>query len=79
MQLLLPALTGLLLAASFPRFDQFYLAWVAFVPLLLYVNRSHSLKAAFLGGPIAGLLQNSMLLIWMQPVLARYGGISNGL
>lgn len=79
MLLLLPVLTGLLLAASFPRFDQFYLAWIALVPLILFVHRVHSIKAAFWGGLIAGLLQNSMLLIWMQPVLTRYGGISNGL
>jgi hypothetical protein len=40
MLLFLPALTGLLLVASFPRAGQGYLAWVAFVPLIAFVFRA---------------------------------------
>ncbi|MGD0100653.1 MAG: apolipoprotein N-acyltransferase [Acidobacteriota bacterium] len=76
---ILPALTGILLAASFPRASQAYLAWVAFVPLILFLSRAKSVKGALGGGFIAGLLEYFPLLIWMPPVLTRYGGLSHAL
>ncbi len=79
MQLLLPALTGLLLAASFPQFNQGYLAWVAFIPLLLFVFRAKSVAQALAGGFLAGILQLFPLLIWMPTVLAGYGGLPEAL
>ena len=69
MLLLLPALTGLLLVASFPRAGQGYLAWVAFVPLIAYVFLASTRLRAFLGGFVAAFIQLFVLLIWMPPVL----------
>lgn len=76
---LLPALTGLLLVASFPRADQGYLAWIAFIPQAFFLLRVKSIKAAFGGGFLAGFLEFFALLIWMPPVLAHYGGLSQAL
>jgi apolipoprotein N-acyltransferase len=73
---LLPALTGLLLIASFPRADQGYLAWIAFIPLSAFLFRIHSAKKAFSGGFILGFLQYFVLLIWIPAVLSHYGGLS---
>jgi apolipoprotein N-acyltransferase len=79
MQLLLPALTGIFLAASFPLADQGYLAWVAYIPLLLFVFRTRTSARAFWAGFAAGAIQLFALLIWMPPVLANYGGLSKAL
>jgi apolipoprotein N-acyltransferase len=76
MKLFLPVLTGILLIASFPRWDQGYLAWIAFIPLIIFVSRVEHVKGAFLGGFIAGFIQFFALLIWMPAVLVRYGGLS---
>ncbi len=73
---ILPALTGLLLAASFPRASQGYLAWIAFVPLIAFLCGAKSLRSALGGGFIAGFLESFPLLIWMPPVLTHYGGLS---
>lgn len=73
----LPVLTGLLLAASFPRFDQHYLAWIAYVPLLIYMIKAHSPARAFLGGYAAGAVQLFALLVWMPAVLSSYGDLSS--
>jgi len=74
MLLLLPVLTGLLLVASFPRFNQPYLAWIAFVPLIAFMVRTRKPVHAFWGGYVAGVVELFALLIWMPSVLERYGG-----
>ncbi len=76
---LLPALTGLLLAASFPRASQGFLAWIAFVPVILFLSQARSVTGAFVGGFIAGFLESFLLLIWVPLVLTRYGGLSGAL
>ena len=48
--LLLPALTGILEFASFPRLGLGYLAWIAFVPLLVFLLVSPGLGYAFAEG-----------------------------
>jgi len=73
MLLLLPVLTGLLLAASFPLCNQHYLAWIAFIPLIVFVLRVKSPVMAFWGGCIAGGIQLCILLVWMPVVLQQYG------
>ena len=75
MLLFLPALTGLLLVASFPRASHWYLAWVAFVPLIAFVFLSKTRIQAFWGGFAAGAVENFILLIWIPPVLMHYGGL----
>jgi apolipoprotein N-acyltransferase len=79
MQMLLPVLTGLLLVAAFPRIDQGYLAWVAFVPLIVFVAKTNSCARAFWGGFLAGVVELFGLLIWIPPVLAQYGGLTPAL
>jgi apolipoprotein N-acyltransferase len=77
MKFVLPILTGILLIASFPRIDQGYLAWIAFIPLIAFVSRVQSVKGALGGGFITGFIQFFVLLAWMPAVLIRYGGLSS--
>jgi apolipoprotein N-acyltransferase len=76
MMLFLPALTGILLIASFPQFDQGYLAWVAFVPLIAFVSRAKTVAGAFFGGFAAGIISLFFLLNWVPAVLRNYGGVA---
>jgi apolipoprotein N-acyltransferase len=78
-QLILPALTGLFLAASFPKVNLGWLAWLAWIPLIIAVAQSGKRRVAFSGGFFAGFLQFFILLTWIPPVLARYGGLSAAL
>jgi apolipoprotein N-acyltransferase len=79
MLLFLPALTGLLLIASFPRASQGYLAWVALVPLIAYIFLVKTRARAFWGGFVAGFIELFFLLIWMPRVLTHYGGLAPAL
>jgi apolipoprotein N-acyltransferase len=72
---LLPALAGVLAWASFPKLNQDFLAWVALVPLLLYLIRIQKTSSAFLGGLTAGMVQFLALLYWVPRVLILYGGL----
>ena len=73
--LLLPVLTGIGGFACFPKANQGYLAWIGFIPLILFVIRSAKVRSAFLGGVVAGGVQAFGLLIWMPLVLIRYGDL----
>ncbi|MBN2241992.1 MAG: apolipoprotein N-acyltransferase [Acidobacteria bacterium] len=75
MPLLLPVVTGLLLAASFPRIDQPFLAWVALAPLCAFMVRVHSPFRAFWGGWLAGGVELFGLLAWMPGVVESHGGL----
>jgi apolipoprotein N-acyltransferase len=72
----LPILTGFLLAASFPKADQGFWAWIAFVPLLVFIYRASNPARAFWGAFIAGAVQLFFLQIWIPSVLAHYGDLS---
>ncbi len=72
---LLPALSGLLLACCFPRINQGYLAWIAFIPLLWFVAKGASKLQAFMGGLITGTISRFVLLIWIPKVLVHYGEV----
>lgn len=74
-----PALTALLLIASFPKTGLGWLAWLAFVPLIVFTYRASGVRTAFWGGFIAGFLELLGLLIWMPEVLTRYGELSTPL
>jgi apolipoprotein N-acyltransferase len=76
---LFPVVTGFLLAASFPKADLGFLAWVAFVPLIAFVHKASNPVRAFRGGFIAGAIQLFFLQIWIPSVLAQYGDLSNAL
>lgn len=64
-----------MLAGSFPKTDQGYLAWVALVPLLLFASRAKTSTHAFAGGFAAGAVEFAVLLVWMPAVLIHYGGV----
>src|SRR6266508_5101741 len=75
----LPALTGVLSLAAFPKWNQGYLAWAAFVPLLVFVLRSAGARQAFWGGFVAAFIQFFGLIVWAPQVLTRYGNVTEPL
>ncbi len=72
---LLPVLTGVLQFASFPRLNLGYLAWIAFVPLLVFLMETSRASRAFAGGVISGTIEFLLILRWVPPVLIHYGGV----
>ena len=71
-----PVAAGLLLSAAFPRANQAWLGWLAWIPLILFIARSTSRRAAFLGGWLTGFVGFFILLRWMPAVMSGYGGMS---
>ena len=70
---MLPAVaTGVALALSLSGHDLFWLAWVAWVPLLVPVMRVAPRLAALAGG-IAGAVQVTAMLYWLPGTVARMG------
>ncbi len=69
--LLFCALSGLLLAAAFPRPDLYPLAWGALVPMLLVADRG-----PFVAGYRCGLFFFAAVLYWLNIVMTSYGGLS---
>ena len=65
-------LSGLLLAAAFPKWDQTYLLIFALVPLL-WALRGQSLKAAFWLGLVSGLAHYAAMLYWIVYVTHVFG------
>ena len=65
--LLLSAFSGLLLVLSFPRFNFWFLAWVALVPLLVAI-RGKRLKVAFGLCFLCGLLAFMGIFYWINAV-----------
>jgi apolipoprotein N-acyltransferase len=65
----LAGLSGLLLVASFPRFDVDWLAWLALVPLLLVVERVTAARA-FLLALVTGLIFFVGVFEWIWQVPA---------
>jgi apolipoprotein N-acyltransferase len=70
--LLAAMLSGLLLVAAFPRFDQSFLLFVGLVPLL-WALRGQSRKAGFWLGIVNGLTFYLGLLSWIFYVTYVYG------
>lgn len=68
----LAILSGVMLALSFPKPDLSFLAWIAFVPLLLACAR-HSTGAAFRLGFVAGLTAYCGILYWINIAVTSYG------
>ena len=71
---LLSILSGLLLTAGFPKPDLFYLAWIAWIPLLAAV-RGKSAGTAFRLGYICGFVHYGTSLYWVCYVVDHYGGL----
>ncbi len=74
----LAALSGLALAAAFPKAGWDALAWVGLVPLLWAIRDKSPMGAARLG-LVFGIFHFSALLYWVVIAMTRYGGLPAGL
>src|SRR5215470_11091911 len=72
--LLLPILTGGLVAAPWLDFSLYPLAWVAFVPLLLALAHVQSRREALWIGFVAGLATNIPAFYWLVYTMHVFGG-----
>lgn len=68
-------LSGLSLAASFPRMDQYWLAWIGLVPLLVAVRGVAPRRAAALGW-IAGFVFFLVTIYWIPDTISNFTRIS---
>ena len=73
--LTLAAVSGALLALSFPHLGHPAVAWIALVPLLVVVVRAPSVLGAFWRGLVAGVVHFAGTLYWIPQVMSEYGGL----
>ena len=72
--LLLAALSGIMLTASFAPINFDWIAWISLIPLLMSLeNKSRS--DVFKLGFFTGLFHYLTLIYWVTTVLSRYGNI----
>ncbi len=72
--LALSALSGLLLAASFPTIDLNFLAWLGLVPLLIAL-KDLTAKQAFQTGMVAGIVFFGGTIYWVTNSVHFYGHV----
>jgi apolipoprotein N-acyltransferase len=72
--LLSAALSGALLALSFPSLGHPIAAWVALVPLLVALSGTRSRRLAFQAGWLTGLVHFAGILPWLTQVMMEFGG-----
>ncbi len=65
MNIILSALSGVLLALAFPKFDLYWLAWIALVPFFLALIRSRSLRERLVCGFFFGMVFFGIHLFWV--------------
>ena len=70
------ALSGILLALSFPKYGHPAIAWIALTPLLVALSRPVSLSRSFWLGLLTGTIYLWGTLYWLSTVMSRYGGIN---
>jgi apolipoprotein N-acyltransferase len=68
------ALSGVLLAVSFPSFNLSFLAWIALIPLLFAI-RTQGVRNGFWLGGITGLFYFAGTVHWVTNSVHFYGGI----
>ena len=73
----LAAVSGVLLALSFPTFGHPACGWVALAPLMVGLQRG-TLRRAFLLGTLAGGVYFSGTLYWITQVMVLYGNLAQG-
>ncbi|MEO8601937.1 MAG: apolipoprotein N-acyltransferase [bacterium] len=69
-----PLATGAMIAASWLDFALYPLAWIAFVPLLLALDRAATRREALRIGWIAGLATNIPAFYWLVYTIHVFGG-----
>jgi apolipoprotein N-acyltransferase len=67
-KIILCIITALLAVCAFPKINLFFLAWMAFIPLIYVITRS-GLKSSFFYGFISGFIFNAIGLYWLVPML----------
>lgn len=70
----LPVVSGALLVLSFPSFDYYPLAWVAFVPLIISLWTKDA-GQTFTGGYMFGLTYFFGTLYWIYHSINHFGGV----
>ncbi|MGI6097269.1 MAG: apolipoprotein N-acyltransferase [Dethiobacteria bacterium] len=68
---ILPFISAVLLIFCFPRFEQGYLGWIAFLPLFNFFNYSTP-RRSFWGGFICGFIFQLYLNLYVGEVLVYY-------
>ncbi len=68
------ALSGVLIASCFLRFDLYPLAWLGFVPLLWVLARATNWREAARLGFVAGLATNLPAFYWLVYTIHVFGG-----
>jgi apolipoprotein N-acyltransferase len=71
----LAALSGVLLALSFPKFGHWVMAWVALAPLLLAVHAARDGRSAFRRGYVMGAVSSVGIVYWTEAVVVQHGGL----
>jgi apolipoprotein N-acyltransferase len=80
--LILAAISGILLALSFPRYGHPFFAWIALTPLMVAVLDLHRRSLAFrrdrafLLGLVTGLGYFGGTVYWTGTVVTQFGGLS---
>ena len=74
-RLLLAISSGILFAAAFPTISLGFLAFVAFVPLLVAITRVRSGREAFLLGWLSQFVAWLIMVPWVVRVMTHYGGL----
>ena len=72
--LILPIVTGALVAAPWLDFALFPLAWVSFVPLLWALAHAHDRRQTLWIGFVAGLATNVPAFYWLVYTISVFGG-----
>jgi apolipoprotein N-acyltransferase len=74
LKLIYALISGLILTAAFPDWGLDWLAWIAWVPLLMAVENSPPRSALKLG-LLSGMVHYLTFLYWIYNVISFYGGL----
>ena len=66
--ILYAVLSGILIVLSLPHFDLWPLSWIAFVPLLIAIQKVDKLKSVFFLGLITGVIYFLGMTYWIIPL-----------
>jgi len=68
-------LSAILLILSYAPFDLFFLAWIAFLPLFLFLYKTNDYKKVFIGGFIFGFFYFLGNVYWIYHSLYHFGSV----
>ncbi|NQU18130.1 MAG: apolipoprotein N-acyltransferase [Candidatus Saganbacteria bacterium] len=73
-RIILPILSGLMLALCFPKANLFFFAWIGLIPFFYAIKKCENLKLAALNGFILGVVFFSFNLAWLTTLADYVGG-----